>query len=482
MKTQGQGCPWAAVFMFVSSSCSLTVEDLGRCTSDAECRGAFGPLARCGSDRFCEMTDPEPRCASVVAPDLFSEAPQTESAPLLLGSVYLSTPLAQSARLPFVLARDEGGLPGAGIALVECTVNVDPSRFPERTSAQALDRVASFLTGGLQVPAIVTSQSSTGASALYERVQAQGVAMMASAATDPSFSDQDEGQPSNERPGLLWRTAKSTLLQGEALAWWLRGESPPVERVVLVHQTDDFGTRISRAFSEDFRRRGGRLTEYGFAPEDRGSLEAALTLASSGRFELIVVVGDRDLAGILAEVSRVSALDSVDVVLAPGDADNVVLEPTTDLDTRFLARLRGARVRRADPAQPIYQAYSEAFQTAFGARPPARSGAETYDAAWMILSAATLARASEGDVSGLSVARALRRLRIGAEIPLVPGSWAQDLSPRLGQGQSVNLAGASSPLDYDLGTEELPVEVELWSIATEDGQSSFQIEAVYPNG
>src|SRR6185295_845829 len=88
-----------------------------------------------------------------------------------------------------------------------------------------------------------------------------------------------------------------------------------------------------------------------------------------------------------------------------------------------------------------------------------------YDAAWLALYGAAWSALRENGVSGLGIARGLRRVSSGgASTPIIPSSWATVVNA-FRTGGSVNLSGASGELDFDPVTRNVMAPIEIWSIA-----------------
>src|SRR5690606_26603211 len=92
------------------------------------------------------------------------------------------------------------------------------------------------------------------------------------------------------------------------------------------------------------------------------------------------------------------------------------------------------------------------------------------DAAWMAFYGAAWSLRREGAITGLGMAKGLRKLSVpGPEIPVTPGKWGQ-IVDALSSGAGVNLVAASGTLDFDPATEETTGLIDIWKVSA-DGKA-----------
>jgi branched-chain amino acid transport system substrate-binding protein len=98
-----------------------------------------------------------------------------------------------------------------------------------------------------------------------------------------------------------------------------------------------------------------------------------------------------------------------------------------------------------------------------------------YDATWLVLYGSAASLFSQGQVSGLGIAKGLRKVSSGKAFDVQPLSWGGILEA-LRSGGGVNVRGASGELDYDPVTEETSAPIQIWTIGAAAG-GSFEVVA-----
>jgi branched-chain amino acid transport system substrate-binding protein len=118
-----------------------------------------------------------------------------------------------------------------------------------------------------------------------------------------------------------------------------------------------------------------------------------------------------------------------------------------------------------------YSLFHASFNAAFKVDANAFSYvAHAYDAAWVVFYGSVWSLTQEGGLSGRGIARGIRRVRGGPKaFQVQPLDWTA-ISDELAAGGTLDIEGASGPLDFDAVTEEPSSAIEIWRIAT-DGQS-----------
>src|SRR5690606_36336567 len=131
--------------------------------------------------------------------------------------------------------------------------------------------------------------------------------------------------------------------------------------------------------------------------------------------------------------------------------DRLFTEPNAQAQG-FFDNIRGSRP--APATGELYNSFTGAFVLQFGTSPDTRAfAAHAYDATYLLMYACLWANAVDGEVTGLSIARGLRQISGGPPLPSRSSAWPDALAT-LGEGSSVDVSGASGPLDYDPATEE----------------------------
>jgi len=403
---------------------------------------------------LCRLADLPPRCDRVEPPDLVT-SPDQQDAFIFVSLMHPPAPTQvareQAIQLAVQQANQEGGVDGRRVGVIFCDIEEDPS-FDGRTRAEAAIDVVEHLATHAGVRAVVGPSASSDVAALFNAVRERDVLIISPSATSVALTDIDVTNPTDERPGLLWRTAPPDSLQAAVIAADLADRG--VSEVVAIHATGAYGEGLARELD---RRFGGTVHLRPFGN-------------SAAR--------DQQVNGtpLDTEVLFVSSFVEDNVaffnLFASRGPEAGVFLPDSAASASFLTGTAGAsahyeRVRGTRPATPsgfVYDSFASAFSGAFGRNPGDFSfTAHTYDAAWMVIYAMAWAHFNEDGLSGTHLARGLRRLSAGREFEVRPGDF-QGIVQSFREGVGVDIVGTSGSLDYDLAVEETTGPIELWRI------------------
>jgi len=460
------------------SSCSLTTFGDDACTSNADCRAAFGFGAACGADGLCAAFAPPPRCRRTFPRDLFAR-PINYASRLVLGVVVNerdpSDIAAENAvELAAKQLNDLGGLEGREIAVVFCTNGENPE-LDTATEEEATAALGAYLVDTLDAPAIVGPSTSSQAESLYAVTAPRGALMISHSATSTALTQLDADTR------LLWRTCPPDSEQGAAIADDLASRS--VARVAVIYEDGSYGAGLAQVFDDAFR---GTATPFPFALGNE-TLRDAQAMAVAGR------------AGDFDEVLFISS-DFADTqqflryaAATPGLAEKrFFLTDTAAASPEFLGdavaaplfpRLRGSRPALA--TGPVYDQFIAAYGSRFMEEPDVAQyqyAPHAYDAAWLIFAGAVRSRSAADAVTGDAIAEGLKHLSDvrpgGTNFELLPGTWSA-LAPELAAGRDVDVRGASGELDFDATTDETSGPVEIWRIGGMPGAPAIVVDGVF---
>ena len=444
--------------MLLGTGCSAGVFPYDDCTSNEQCRDAFGYGSVC-TEGLCETVTLDPRCT---LPDGVT-LPADPGAQVVLGSLFdrsTASHLAreQSAALALSQANSENGLGGRTFTLAACTNETDGDA--------ATVELARHLADEIGVPAIVGPSSSARTSSAFVEVEPFGTLLISPSATSPGLTALDGAEHSDDDPGLLWRTAGPDTIQGPAIAQAMidRGTT----RVAAVHRSDTYGDGLAEVVAEAFVGGGRTLALLPFDSE-AGLIDQTVNAVSSGDTEEVLFISS-DLAEVVAFLNAAATLPAfatVDIVLTDSARNQDLLDDAEDaIDS--LGTIRGTSP--ALPTGPVYDSFRAAYSVAYDEDVTERSfTAHAFDAAWLAAYGAAWADAQEDGLSGLGMARGLRQVSDGATVEIRASGWDGVLAAFATDG-SVDAQGASGELDYDPITGETSGPIELWVIA-EDGDS-----------
>lgn len=445
----------------MATGCSLQTATRVQCQQNTHCRAAFGPGAVCDTDGSCRFATADSRCQHAYPDDLVS-APELYAGWEVVGGFFdLSQPVQQAMANALLLASREydqardSGDPEIGVVICG-------TEGQEQAAAQ----VTAYLTTELDAAVVVGGTGSRDVTAAFGSTAPAGALLISPWATTTELWSIDTAAPTNGAPGVLWRTVPPDATQARALVVDLRspgvGRAQAVENLGILYETTPFGRGLAHEVETLMYASGGSVEAREFVAGDETSItSAAVTLAADPTLEETLLVAT-DVAD-LEVFSSVWTLQMGDRplllphTLADADAIRAIDEPMRDL-------VRGTRLRR--PSSTAFDTFAAAFTDAYAGQTAAYhvfEGSLAYDAGWLAIYGLAWAYLQGRDATGERAAEGLRHTVSGADIPLGPASWP-DLKGHFAAGLPVNLQGASGTLDYDLTTEELSGQFEIWQV------------------
>ena len=453
---------WGAVMLL--AGCTLLVSD-ETCTSDVECASG----SQCAEEGFCVALD-NPGCERIGSQD--------EGA-LVLGFIMtFSGPYAESGTdqrkvvdLALAEINAKGGIQGLQgkreLAFLACDDKADK----DQTRA-----AATYLTK-MGVPAILgPGFSSLLEVSATEVVIPSGTFTVSPSSTAVSIRDLEDDD-------LIWRISSSDTKQANTLAYfalWLameeQGQTDTV-RVVAVHNNDNYGTGFREGFESALDAYklayAGKLSEMGIAidfsaishvseadaSDEEWDAEVSMILETLRSTEphIMLFVGYEDVASIVAEVQKEPTLNTLPLLLTDGVAS--VTLATTYADASELPK----QIFGVQPGYRTGAAY-EHFVEIYDDPVPPTWTEYTYDAVYLLAYAA--ASMTPEAMSGAGFAEAFKRFDNpdGRIVNVGPNHFitaCQDM----GDGLSLDVRGASGPLDFDLSTgEPESVGIMRWTV------------------
>ena len=443
---------WALALLIVAGGCSLT-QDFGECSQDSDC-ASYGPYMFCADDKICAR-----RSSDEVLSD---ECRRTylnveEEGTVIVGLILpLTGPLKgmadsieQAIKLAVKDINEIEGLNGSKVALVIC------DSAGEQDSAQAS---ADHLTDTLGVEVIIGPVTSSNAFSLGTKVLKQkNVLMLSPAVTSASITNLDDG-------GYFWRTTSTDLNQGSAMAKVLAGpmltasgKTAAEVRVAVVQNTNeiyaeglygDFRTQLEADGVLDIE--GANFERITYTSE---TTSTAIGLLSNldPRPEIVIFFG-------LPEVWDVMLNYDLHVKDNLGREDTLYLFSDLGRDIQraelggstLEGRLWGTSMEsRADT--PAFESFRARFQSDYLLDPAKlQFVSNAFDAVY------TLAIAAHGrPLTGASLAEGMQLLAGTENSVDATREGLQTAFNHVGQGQPVQLVGASGVLDFDAATGDL---------------------------
>ena len=454
----------------LGTGCSLTRPKISDCDDNAQCQAAFGYGMVCASGR-CERTAPNNRCTVALPHDLLVQ-PGRYVGWHVYGSLMDRSSATQIGRenaikLAVTEVNNQAGLEGKGMGVVFCDIAQDAD-YDNLDRTEAAKASALYLATQIGAPAIVGPSSSPDTLAVYNALDRQnnyGTLIISPAATSTALTGVDTKDATDLNPGLLWRTVPPDSVQGDAIAQYLLKQGHT--NVSIVQESGAYGEGLAGVFLPAFEGGGGKDTVHIFS--DSVTRDAAILAAGSDPAPEVLFISSQT-SNVVAFVKQADAsvnYKSKQLFLTDSAANSDLLTQAAGAKAIF-PRIRGSRVQI--PSGSTYQEFAGDYQAEFNQDPAQLSYvANAYDAAWLVFYGSAWSNFQEGGVSGTGIARGLRQVSAGEPVPIVPSDWFKVLTS-FKAGQSIDVAGASSTLDFDPITEEIQVAVEIWAInSTNDG-------------
>ena len=445
------------------ASCSLTTYGDDACSSNGDCRAAFGFGATCGENGLCSGGGMNARCTRTFPRDLFTR-PQLYTDSIVFGVIVNESDPAEVANenaieLAVLQVNDFEGANGRPFAAVFCNNAVD-SDIDTATEELATAALGRYLSVDLGVPAIVGPPTSSQAESLINAVSSLGTLMISHSATSTALTTLDT-------EGLFWRTCPPDSEQGVAIADDLMARS--VARVAMIYEEGPYGTGLAGVFTNAF---SGTTTPFPFNLGNN-SMRDAQALAVGGRAaefdEILFISSDfEDARAFLRFTAADAALNGKQIFLTDTAAGSPAFLTDT-LAAPLFPRIRGSRPTRATGT--VYSQFRSAYLARFMVPEEEfdryQYAPYAYDAAWLVFAGAVWSVQARDELRGSSMADGLKRVsstRTAAlRFDLLPGSW-DGLSAELTAGRDVNVAGASGTLEFDTTTDETSGPVDVWTI------------------
>lgn len=450
------------------AGCSALTLDYTDCTSNDQCRAAFGHGSVC-AEGLCSVAALDPRCTLSDGVTL----PVPVSGNILVGTLFnraTESHLARerAARLAADQANSEASIDGRPFELVRCTN--EEGDFDALTQDEANLAMAQHLADELGVAAIVGPSASSRAQSAFLEVESYGTLVISPSATSPALSAVDGLEHSDEDPGLFWRTAPPDTIQGPVIAGSFIDRG--VEDVAAIHRADAYGEGLTEVVAQSYSG-GGRSIELLPYDTEAGLIDQTVNAVSDPEIDEVLFVSSNldEVVAFLDAAATLPGFDGVGIFLTDSARNQDLLDQAgSAIDA--LGAIRGTAP--AQPTGPVNDAFRAAYAVAYEDDVSERSfGAHAYDAMWLVAYGSAWAHLQGDGVRGVEIARGLRRVSSGETFELRATGWPAALDA-FGQGDSVDVQGASGELDFDPVTGETSAPIELWRIS-DDGES-FLVE------
>jgi ABC-type branched-subunit amino acid transport system substrate-binding protein len=445
----------------LASACSLGGVDHAECDTNRECSAAFGLGSVCESDGLCGAPQTHPRCTSSFPADLFSDVEKHRDT-IVFGTLFdqqNETHRARQSSIQLAVKQInlEGGIDGRQLGLVFCSIEPGLGDTTETTLDGAI-AAATYLTRTLEVDALLGPAGSGDVSGVFQSVRPSGTFLISPSATSPALTEIDEVMPSDERPGLLWRTAPPDSVQGQTIAADMVARG--ITRVAVISQSGAYGEGLRSVFQASFP----QTAELRVFSNVNQLSEAITAVGSSNAEEVLFIASAQDDVVTFLNAAATNAGFSTKSIFL---TDSAATQDTIERGAPALfPRIRGTRPRPLDTSDPVNSTFVASYAAEYGSDvQPFSFTSHAYDMTWMAALGASWALLREGELTGLNIAKGLRHLSESQELALIPSAWGAALQ-RFRNGESINIRGASGNLDYSPTTEETTGPIDVWTIDT----------------
>lgn len=467
--------------LILAAGCTATRYDYQECSQNTDCRSAFGFGSVCNPSGLCESAAARPitRCATAVPDDLFSRPERYKNA-IVIGSLMDRSSPAHVVRekavsLAVKEAAAAGGHDGKPVAVVLCDI-AQKSDYDTLTRPQAAVAAATFLSDKLGVAAIVGPSASGDAQQVWEAMRPKGTVVISPAATSPSLLTL-EPSSNDGAPGLLWRVAPPDSLQGAVIAQDIVDRQ--VTEVAVIREPGAYGDGLARIFQDSFTALGGKVTIHSITSDTQIGETTAMVAGSPAGEVLFISSQQEWVVKFLNAASGQMGYRDKNIFLTDAAANQSVLSGASAAAALF-PKVRGTRPAPRDAGDFVFASFVANYKAEYRGEDPSTAtfSHHSYDAAWLALYGSAWSMLREnGKLSGLGIARGLRRVSEGAPAQIIPSSWPTVVNAfRMGQG--VNLSGASGELDFDPVTRNVTAPIEIWSIGSPNGQAAIASVAI----
>jgi branched-chain amino acid transport system substrate-binding protein len=436
------------------------------CTSNPECRDAFGFGYVCADD-YCAPAEVPARCETTWPEDLLT-APEKYRDALVVGTIYsreFDEVQRKSTELAFrQYAADETN-DGMLVALMHCDTDEDVA-YDDLDVVAAAAEVTRIMTADLGIPAIVGPSTSGESLEVIAPAARGGAVVVSPSATSPELAAA-EPLPTEAEPGTFWRTVPPDDLQTFAIAEDMRLRG--VSELYVIYEDNAYGRPLGTGVADLFS--GGNAQVVSYTNLANLSVSAIPDTAEV----LFVSSQSADVASFLDSLGSVGDFTGT-VFLADAAADPSLFTVSPQARSLF-PRIRGTRPQVLtdgyDPYTDFVGAYSGVFaQDGAGADSNAYAS-YSYDAGWMVLVGAAWAQANEGEITGQGISRAFLHVLQGPAVQLNAAGY-QTAVASFAAGDDIDVFGASGPLDWVDG--EVDNNIEVWVI--DDGNDDFVVDLV----
>ena len=267
--------------------------------------------------------------------------------------------------------------------------------------------------------------------------------------TSPAVTDLEDND-------YVYRTAPSDALQGQVLAQVAR-ERRDASTAATMYVNNSYGQSLSESFVSAFEEQGGTVQSQVSFEKEQPSYTSRLNNAVGDDPDILLVIG-YPASGVQIFRDYYADFSSDRTVMV---TDGLQSSDLPDQVGNDMANVIGSAPLASGPQVETFNSlYEDEYDDS-----PGVFNAQAYDASAVMI----LANVAAGENDGTAVRDNLRTVANPDGKTVGPKNLAEGVE-LVGQGESVNYAGASSSVNFDDNGDMAAVSYEVWQFAdTETG-------------
>jgi len=439
------------------------------CVDSTECRDLFGFGYTCQSNGFCALPSLPERCDRSTPSDYIEAADSIGNA-VVIAELYdkKTYGLRQYAsQLAISDFRRLYNLEDREVVLLSCNIQADEENAIDGLNkGEAVEVLSDQLHKDLGIKYFIGPNSSDASIVAYNQLtHGEGIIISPWASAQVLETiDTPQEMKSDDNPGSFWRTVASDRSQSHALSLLMKTDQ--TDNILIFYERSIFADNFALNLSEKLSANGISSTLIAYSSGENDITET-IDRNIGNEPDLQIAFVSENVDENISFINAIGQRDNIDrVYLAYGARDEKLLEETQiHLDNRIFFVSPSLSQNNSDTH--IFESFQANFVALSGAVDDSDSilSAFVYDATWMMLFGLSFAL-ENGDLDDASlVGLGIRKMSDSSSqsIALNAQGWSSARS-QFSVDKSIDIFGASGPLDYDNSTEELKAYVDLWKI------------------
>lgn len=450
--------------------------DISRCAEgnlESCTLGAWEVLEAC--DGACQAVDdysaacqPNNRCR-LLNPNVVANA----SSVIYVG-VVLPTFLGNAVQLAVEEVSDAFAARDVKIGFVNCPA--------DRTSTSGTGTVLAstqHFVDAYDAQIVIGAHSSFHTKKIYEAVVADERLVISPVAGFDYLTELDVS-PSPSQPGLLWRTSVPFGRMAPAIARDIVSRLGQANtKIAVVAPANEHEMYWVRRLSQLLAEVGVTVRVQTVSSElpEVHALKVAVDALRDGDYDEIVHFGIYLTAEELDVYWKIFSEWSEPPNLFLG----LVFDPSDEATIPSNAQVRSVRPSHPQMVDEVYRAFYERYAARFGKvtlDDAPEKEPQTYDAVWLAAYGLVWATEQGLPLTGRNLAKGLQQLSQGQAIDVGSNSF-QALVQQFRMGASVDIKGASGPLDYDPVSEERAGQLDILEAKLNDAGTAKELKFHY---